>query len=196
MARLINVNEPGQHPEKLYGDDGLMDILLGVVFLGAALAMQYEVVWLLSILPIAVLVLWPSIKQFITAPRLTHEEIQAVTQLAETNRQRNLIVLYLLVGMLVLGLAALMAFQADAAWMDNMWPFVLMGVGLLVIALPGFAFGTRRFYFYTAATFALWLLCYWLAVSGPTAVALPGVLLLTGGSYHLQIFLRTHPKIR
>ncbi len=196
MAEFLNLTDPDQHPEKLYADDGLLDILLGAVFFGAALAMRYDVVWLFAILPLALLTLWQSIKERVTAPRLSVQEIQSLTQSAARTRQRKVIVFSLLVGTLLLGLIALFVFEIDAPWMDDLWPFIMMGIGLLVIALPAYAFGARRYYFYASSALVLWLLCYALALPVPVAVALPGVLMLTGGIYFLSNFLRTHPKIR
>jgi hypothetical protein len=196
MADFFNLDDPVRHPEKLYADDGLMDILLGATFIGAALAMWYDVVWLFSILPVTAFFLWQGIKERITAPRLTDEEIRRVTATEARTRQSRLILLSLLLGMLVLGLMTLFLFEVDAPWMDDLWPFIMMGIGLLVIALPAFAFGARRFYGYAGAALALWLLGYWLAVPLPVAVALPGLLMLAGGSYCLRGFLGAHPRLR
>jgi MFS family permease len=196
MAKYFNLDDPAQYPERLFADDGLLDILLGVAFIGAAFAMWYDVVWLFSILPLTVLVLWPGLKERVTASRMTEDEIQRATQLEAHIRRRKLTVVSLLTGLMVLGMVTLLAFQVDAAWMDSLWPFVMMAIGLVIIAMPGYAFGTQRFYTYAAVTLAFWLLCYWLALPAPVAVAMPGAMLLLGGVYILGTFLRTHPKLR
>ena len=196
MAHFVRLDEPVQHPEKLYVDDGLLDILLGATFVGAALAMWYDVVWLFSILPVTAFFLWQGIKERVTAPRLRDEEIRRVTATEARARQSRLMVLSLLLGMLVFGLMAFFIFEVDTPWMENLWPFIMMGIGLVVIALPAYAFGTRRFYGYAGAALALWLLGDWLAVPLPLAVALPGLLMLAGGVYYLSRFLGSHPPLR
>jgi hypothetical protein len=196
MAKLFNFDDPAEFPERAYADDGLLDILLGVTFIGAALAMWYDVVWLFSILPVTAFFLWQGFKARVTAPRMTEAEIDRATRHEAHIRQRKLTVVSLLTGLLVLGMVALLAFQIDAPWMDSLWPMVMMAIGLVIIAMPGYAFGARRFYTYAAVTLVFWLLCYWLALPAPLAVVLPGVMLLIGGVTVFGTFLRTHPKLR
>lgn len=177
-----------------YSEDGLIDIAIGLVFLGWGISLVIGPSGLIGILPLLGLAIWYLGKRYLTVPRIG----MIVPNQKFENRTRNLTLFLLILGMLVLTVAIIGI--ANKGNLLAVYSLVLLGLvvagGICVIAL---LLKANRLFIYAIALFVAFaggdiLDRYAADVDAFAAsIILVSTLILLAGFVVLARFLRQYP---
>lgn len=190
MDQKINLKEIEKKAFTLYHQDGLIEILIGIVFIlyGSVLlagkAGFIGLCWLPAILIVP-------FKKKITVPRMGFVTFRSSRKIKIT--KASLI-------MLISGVAALLFILLNfhtkgiTAWIDNN---MILLIGIFVAIPPfigAFLLNIRRFYFYSLLIACIFFVEHFFIGSFPYNSLIFGLILLTSGTIVLIQFLKKYPK--
>lgn len=179
-----------------YGQDGIWELVLGVVFVSLAVAEYFVLDYPAAIMVILAYPVVLALKEGITAPRIRLSELSPVA-----SRRLQSAMVFVAVLLLVLALAGLLVFgllepQAIPDWLPQATPMALAMVTLVILALTAFAAsGSWRYLFYGIVLPASFVLLFWSEIPAWTVFAAPGVLMTVIGLWLLIRFMRSHPPL-
>lgn len=182
-----------------YFHDGLWDITLGLWLILGALLIWWDFIYIVAVwIVLTPPMLW-SVKQRVTLPRLTKEDLAAVPPAAVS--RVKLVLLVAGVVLLLAGLMVFMTFLAESPLAPLIRSAVLILTLVTVVGLfawMGYRFGMARFYAYAGlvvlfAAALAWLPEPWLNL--PLMMAALGAIISLVGTVILIRFMRSHPKL-
>lgn len=194
MSLDLDLKEIERKVYMSYSEDGLIDIAIGLVFLGWGISLVIGPSGLIGILPLLGLAIWYLGKRYLTVPRIG----MIVPNQKFENRTRNLTLFLLILGMLVLTVAIIGI--ANKGNLLAVYSLVLLGLvvagGICVIAL---LLKANRLFIYAIALFVAFaggdiLDRYAADVDAFAAsIILVSTLILLAGFVVLARFLRQYP---
>lgn len=179
---------------RTYWDDGLLDILSGIVVVLIGIAWHFDLVPLGAVTPAMVVPFWKPLRRWITQPRLGHVEFLD----AQTERYRSFLIWSFWIGCLTFCFSILFYFYvanteqpislehwspAIPAWLIA---FALMLVSMVVLV--------RRFIYYTALFCLLGLLVAVFDQRPEVAMLVGGGAMIVGGALRLLAFIHSCPR--
>jgi len=176
-----------------YHQDGLLDIFIGLWFLGFGFGVIY--CGMAGVLPALALPLWMGAKKLVTVARLGHVAFSPQRKVWE---KKNLTVLTL-VGCATFagGIVSFVAFTGGA----GQWKAMLRDMGMIpfgaILALLAIVvallFGFKRLYAYAGLILIVFIGGHMLDVHPVANFALPGAVILVYGLSMLLKFLKKYP---
>jgi hypothetical protein len=192
MAPIVSIKELNRKSYLAYHRDGIIDILLGLTFLGFGL-------WLLLDNVLFTYISWlsfsfyRSLKKVLTIPRI------GFVRFEEDRKQR---ILLLLVGILLLALLIAARFyllDEDLsgpllpAFLRKYHVFIMSGIGASLLLIFGFWRGIYRFAGYGILLAAALGFCLLEGIPGRNALFFMAGLVVTTGIILLITFIQQHP---
>ena len=194
MSLELDMNEIERRVYMIYNEDGLVDIALGLVFLGWGALLAGDPPFLITLLGPMALGIWYFGKRMVTIPRVGL--IEPGPKMAD--RKRNLALALLLLGVLAFAVILIGALGDSSALADYSLAFVglVVAAGVCVLA---YLLQANRIYAYAALLFV--------ALAGGAAlneqvtgvdtflvsVMAAGALITVSGLVVLARFLRRYP---
>lgn len=178
-----------------FWNDGLLDLMLGLVLLVMGLAWWQDVAVLGAIFPPACVFMWRPLRRRLVEPRMGFVEFGEDRQLKTRSFRFGLTGFFagaMVLGMLVFLLWNNAVLRQPAEWID--------GFPLVLLALPaaGFALftGCRRFYFYAILLLASALSLVIQGIEPHAGLLASGVVITLSGAFVLTRFLLRYPSAR
>lgn len=177
-----------------FWDDGLIDILAGIVVLLIGIAWKFDLVPLGAVAPAVAIPLWKPLRAWLTEPRLGHVEFSD----RQTNQFRSYLVWSFLIGCLTLVLGISLYFyvvKTESALPPHRW----------VAAIPAWAFAflalltslvilVRRFVGYATVFLLLGVVVLVFEQRPELAMLIGGMFVTIIGVFRMFAFLRSHPR--
>jgi MFS family permease len=176
--------------------NGLLDVIVGIIVLGFGIGILTGLFWLGGILLPVLLPAWLDAKKRLANRDRGYQPIPAQMQPMSIA----------LVGLMIVGLLALILgivlflifsqggmFPGLFSWLQEYFPLVLGAVAALLFAIFGAITHTGRFFLYAILAMAIFTVSYFLDLSLGIAVTSLGGLIFLAGSYILSRFLKEHP---
>jgi hypothetical protein len=197
--------EKDQQRYMAYNDDGLLDIVIGLVILFACATWLTELYWMVGTLAFVFFLVWQSAKQIITAPRVRGMQFTPEKARQLEGFWRGMIVfltITMVMGLIFFAIAVLagpwvrQTGSELPAWINWFSENVAILLGLtasLFLGLLAYFGGLPRFYGYALLTLAIVAGSYLLDISALFFVALLGAIMLLVGLGLLVQFMRAHP---
>ena len=179
--------------------DGLGDILTGLVFLSFGLSLLTEVFWLSAVWVPILIPVWRTIKKRLHAGRLQDKGLSQAT--GQTGNTRLLMMLALGSVTFLVGLVffTLMAGASDLVWLKtwlSTYFELVMGIfAAIVLAVVGAINRASRFYFYALLALVLLSAGYLFGIHLSTYMITLGTLITISGLVVLSRFIGEHPVI-
>jgi MFS family permease len=179
--------------------DGLGDILTGLVFLSFGLSLLTEVFWLSAVWVPILIPVWRTIKKRLHAGRLQDKGLSQAT--GQTGNTRLLMMLALGSVTFLVGLVffTLMAGASDLVWLKtwlSTYFELVMGIfAAIVLAVVGAINRGSRFYFYALLALVLLSAGYLFGIHLSTSMITLGTLITISGLVVLSRFIGEHPVI-
>ena len=179
--------------------DGLGDILTGLVFLSFGLSLLTEVFWLSAVWVPILIPVWRTIKKRLHAGRLQDKGLSQAT--GQTGNTRLLMMLALGSVTFLVGLVffTLMAGASDLVWLKSWLSTyfeLVMGIfAAIVLAVVGAINRGSRFYFYALLALVLLSAGYLFGIHLSTSMITLGTLITISGLVVLSRFIGEHPVI-
>jgi MFS family permease len=179
--------------------DGLGDILTGLVFLSFGLSLLTEVFWLSAVWVPILIPVWRTIKKRLHAGRLQDKGLSQAT--GQTGNTRLLMMLALGSVTFLVGLVffTLMAGASDLVWLKSWLSTyfeLVMGIfAAIVLAVVGAINRASRFYFYALLALVLLSAGYLFGIHLSTSMITLGTLITISGLVVLSRFIGEHPVI-
>ena len=179
--------------------DGLGDILTGLVFLSFGLSLLTEVFWLSAVWVPILIPVWRTIKKRLHAGRLQDKGLSQAT--GQTGNTRLLMMLALGSVTFLVGLVffTLMAGASDLVWLKSWLSTyfeLVMGIfAAIVLAVVGAINRGSRFYFYALLALVLLSAGYLFGIHLSTSLITLGTLITISGLVVLSRFIGEHPVI-
>ena len=177
-----------------FWDDGLLDILAGIVVLLIGIAWKFDLVPLGAIAAAVTIPLWKPLRSRITEPRLGHVEFSDT----QTNRFRSYLIWCFLIGCLTLVLGISVYFyvvKAEGALPPQIWVAAIPAWAFAFLALvTSFVILVRRFMGYAAVFLVLGVLVIVFEQRPEFAMLIGGVFVTIIGVLRMFAFLRSHPR--
>jgi len=177
-----------------YWDDGLLDILAGVVTLLIALAWHFELVPLGALAPVVVIPFWKPMRAWITEPRLGHVELSD----AQEGRYRSFLRWSCGIGCVTFLAAVLTYFfvvtmerdTPQQQWVAAIpaWAFAMLALLTSLVIL------VRRFVGYAAIFLVLGICVVAQGYEPEFAMFVGGSAVTVIGLLRLLAFVRSHPS--
>ncbi len=197
--------EKDQQRYMAYNDDGLLDIVIGLVILFACATWWSELYWMVGALAFVFFLVWQSAKQIITAPRIRGMQFTPEQARRLEGFWRGMFVLLtiaMVLGLIFFAIAVLagpwvrQTGSELPAWINWFSENVAVLLGLtaaLLLGLLAYFGGLSRFYGYALLTVAIVVGGYLLDIAILLFAALLGAIMLLVGMGLLLQFVRTHP---
>ncbi len=179
--------------------DGLGDILTGLIILSFGLSMLTEVFWLSAVWVPILIPVWRTIKKRLHAGRLQDKGLSQAT--GQTGNTRLLMMLALGSVTFLVGLVffTLMAGASDLVWLKSWLSTyfeLVMGIfAAIVLAVVGAINRGSRFYFYALLALVLLSAGYLFGIHLSTSMITLGTLITISGLVVLSRFIGEHPVI-
>jgi hypothetical protein len=172
-----------------YFQDGLWDILLGVLLVGWGLMLTYDFVSVIGGIWVAFYLIVLGLKRWLTYPRAGY------IKMAGARRQQIKMVI-LGVVLFLAGLAVFFLFMTEMrpAWFSEYFMFMFGAMFAVVIAMLGFWWRVARWYVYAVMVLIAFIAHQWLEAPLNLAFIVPGVIIVIYGLGLLVRFLRRYPK--
>lgn len=175
-----------------YHEDGLVDLFIGAGALLFGLGIVVDLPWIGAIIAAVLVPLWLPVKQAVTAPRLSQDELRM-----QTAGARGTIWL-LTIGLFLLGVIVAVLFTMDTMpglreWLHAYFLLVFGGIVVAALGVVAVFNNVGRYYVYAAMSAAIFAGAYLLNGGLPAAMLLTGAGFVTGGILLLVRFMRTHP---
>lgn len=191
------------HPEDLrvlersvyraHFDDGLVDLLFGVVVLAWGAGLILGIAYLGALAAGVSVTLWPVLRQRISHPRTGHVELSR----SRRSREGRKALASVAAGVALLALVAIVASGVGGSFTRTPLDSVGAGLGGFLLALPALlvmaATGVGRFGVHAAVFVVCGLLGMLGVLSLEVSVLAGGMAVLALGAVQLLRFIRTHP---
>ena len=184
-----------------YYHDGLLDILFGAILLLFGLGILAEMPWLGFAFFALLLIGWPFLKRWLTAPRLNHRDLEEIQRFAGGFRGGLVAGGVALLAVLVLALFLLWAQWAEVftpkteIWL-RAWSELVFGLaGALLAGLIAVFTNETQYKFYALLTALIFIFDYLAHIPLSISLVLVGGVMLIGGGYGLARFLWAHPVL-
>ena len=196
MNIKLNMSEIRQQVYLSYTEDGLIDLMIGLVIFGFGTLLLVDIPWLVGTLGVIPLLVWYLGKRFLSIPRI------GTIQLNKTMKKKSAFfwVFMISAGLGVLAFFILVVRAGESILTDHslaLFGFVLaFGIGAL-----GLAMKTNRLYFYAFLIFTAMAVGEILqkSIKGMDmyliSVIIAGSVILISGSINLIGFLHKYPIV-
>ena len=193
MTENINLKGIEQKAYMSYHQDGLLDIVIGLVplFMGiSALTGNYLFIILLALIGIS----WKAAKKTITVPRLGYVEFSEKRKSKEKKKMQILTIAFTLSA--IAGVGVFMAWESSG--LLRQWA-ISLGLTPLGLTMASLVFvislltGLKRMYAYSLLILVTFIAFQLLGISHRIALVLSGGIILTSGITVLILFIRKYP---
>lgn len=175
-----------------YFEDGIWDIMIGIIFLLIGLGVWYDMN-ILSLAPLVLIVSPPIIKRKVTLPRTGHIQIR---------KKRKIIVGILIygsfvlveIGILILGILN----PSSSRWVQFFTQNLLLLSGIVIavaMAFTAWYMNYQRLYGYAGLTVAVFAIMRWWGQLAGISLTLSGLFILIIGLLILNRFINSHPVL-
>jgi hypothetical protein len=173
-----------------YFQDGLWDMLLGIVLIGWGLMLWYDFVAVMGGVCVAFYFLILGLKRWLVCPRAGYIKI------AEARKQQVKMVI-LGVMLFLAGLAAFFIFAVETRpyWLSDYFMFIFGTMLAVVIGVLGYWWKVARWYVYAVIVFASFSLYQWLNTPLNLTFIVPGGIIAVYGFTLLVVFLCKFPRV-
>ena len=179
--------------------DGLGDILTGLIILSFGLSMLTDIFWLSAVWVPILIPVWRTIKKRLHAGRLQDKGLSQATGQAGNTRLLMMFALGSVTFLVGLVFFTLMVGASDLVWLKS-WIStyfeLVMGIfAAIVLAAVGAINRASRFYFYALLALVLLSAGYLFGVHLSTSMITLGALITLSGLVVLSRFIGEHPVI-
>jgi len=196
MSQEHNFKKLQQRTYESYHQDGLIDIIIGLGFIGFSLTMAFDnsAFIFLAWMPI---IFYVPFKNRITVPRIGYVKFSASNTKMFIGIAVAVLLFVFLLGTLVYligGSNNLSPLQTDwLTWFRQYHMLVIGSIFSLCCAGAALLTGIRRLYAYAVMTIGIFAVAFWLGVDPPIYVLTTGLLIEAVGIWLLVRFLRNYP---
>ena len=193
MSKDIDLKQIEKKTYKFYHQDGIIDILIGCGILFAILCFLSEMIWLSGAFVIFAVILYTSIKQKITSPRI------GFVKFGQKGQHRTLFILTILIGniFLLFFLGLFLYRNSVPQWITESlttYPsLILGGIACIITLLTALISGIKRFYFYGAAILTSFVLGQIMSIELWISSTIVGLLFFLTGLIKLMNFIQKYP---
>ncbi|MCA9997814.1 MAG: hypothetical protein KDE56_18775 [Anaerolineales bacterium] len=187
--------QPVEKPYLHYQQDGLLDMMLGLMAILVGIAMQQDLVAVMGVSFLVAYGLNLIAKEWLTAPRLRPEELTAVSTPQIQRTKTRLFTVTLILGLGLFLLTTFLLLNDAPIWLLSTLPAIILFTIIAVLAFMGYVTQNQRLIVY-ALLILLAFLSY-LIVPLPVYIypIVLGVIILTVGIVLLRQFLMSHPRL-
>ena len=196
MSQEHDFKKLQQRTYESYHQDGLIDILIGLGFIGFGLNMAFDssVFIFLAWMPI---ILYVPFKNRITVPRIGYVKFSASNTKMFISIAVAVLLFVFLLGIILFligGSNNLSPLLTDSlTWFRQYHMLVIGSIFALCCAGAALLTGIRRLYAYAVLTIGIFAAAFWLGVDPPIYVLTTGLLIEAVGIWLLVRFLRNYP---
>jgi hypothetical protein len=193
MSEDIDLKQIEKKTYKFYHQDGIIDILIGCGILFAILCFLSEMLWLSGAFVIFAVLLYTSIKQKITSPRI------GFVKFGQKGQHRTLFILTILIGniFLLFFLGLFLYRNSVPQWItENLTTYpslILGGIACILTLLTALISGIKRFYFYGAAILTSFVIGQIISIDLWVSSTIVGLLFFLTGLIKLMNFIQKYP---
>ena len=193
MSEDIDLKQIEKKTYKFYHQDGIIDILIGCGILFAILCFLSEMLWLSGAFVIFAVLLYTSIKQKITSPRI------GFVKFGQKGQHRTLFILTILIGniFLLFFLGLFLYRNSVPQWITESlttYPsLILGGIACIITLLTALISGIKRFYFYGAAILTSFVIGQIISIDLWVSSTIVGLLFFLTGLIKLMNFIQKYP---
>ena len=177
-----------------FWDDGLLDVLSGIVVLLMGVAWRFDLVPIAAIAPAVAIPFWKPLRAWITEPRLGHVEFSD----RQNTRNRSFLIWSFLMGCMAFLLATSLFFYVVKARPD-------LPLQSWIVAVPSWAFAVMalltwlviqvgRFVGYSAVFLVLGIVVVAFQQRPELAMLVGGLFVTIVGLARVWLFVRSHPQ--
>jgi hypothetical protein len=196
MSQVQDFKKLQQKTYQSYHQDGLIDLIIGLGFIGFSLNMAFDnsAFIFLAWMPI---IFYVPFKNRITVPRIGYVKFSASNTKMFIGIAVAVFLFVFLLGTLVYligGSNNLSPLQTDwLTWFRQYHMLVIGSIFALCCAGAALLTGIRRLYAYAVLTIGIFAAAFWLGVDPPIYVLTTGLLIEAVGIWLLVRFLRNYP---
>ena len=177
-----------------FWDDGLLDVLSGIVVLLIGVAWRFDLVPLGALAPAVAIPFWQPLRAWITEPRLGHVEFSD----PQNARNRSFLVWSIVMGCMMLILATSLFFyvvRTERALPLQDWVVAIPSWAFAVLAfLTSLVILVRRFIGYAGVFAVLGVVAVAFQRRPDFAILIGGVFVTVAGILRVLTFVRSHPQ--
>ena len=191
MSQEQDFKKLQQRTYQSYHQDGLIDIIIGLGFIGFGLMMAFDssIFAFMSWMPI---IFYVPFKNRITIPRIGY--VRFSTSNTKIGIAVGTFLLIILLGMFIFLVAGLGNISPQlSAWLSEYYLLLLGGIAALCFAVAAMLTGITRFYIYALLILFIFSIGIWLGVHPSVFVLTTGATIEVIGVSLLVRFLRKYP---
>lgn len=187
--------QPFEKPYLQYYQDGLLEMMLGLMAILVGIAMQQDIVALMGGSLLVAYGLNLMAKEWITAPRLRPEELTAVSTPQIQRRKTMVFTVTLILGLVLFLLTTFLLLNDAPVWLLSTLPVLILFTIIGVLVFMGYVTGNQRLIAY--ALLIIFAFVSYLVVPLPIYVypIVLGTIILAVGIFLLRQFLMSHPRL-